>query len=65
MCYSIDFRKKVLSVREKENLTFKQTAVRFDIGIASITRPDFDKKNSSSRRQRLFFAQLFSTTLFL
>lgn len=38
MCYTIDFRKKVLSVREKENLTFKQTAVRFDIGIASITR---------------------------
>jgi transposase len=44
MTYSIDFRSpvpigyKVLSVREKEDLTIAQVAKRFYIGIASVTR---------------------------
>jgi transposase len=38
MTYSLDFRKKVLSIKETENLSFAQTAKRFDIGIASIVR---------------------------
>jgi transposase len=38
MTYSIDFRKKVLSVKEKEGLTIEETAKRFDIGVASIVR---------------------------
>jgi transposase len=38
MTYSIDFRQKVLSVKEQENLTGAETAVRFGIGVASITR---------------------------
>ena len=36
MSYSIDFRKKVLSLKEKEKLTFEETAKRFDIAKASI-----------------------------
>jgi len=38
MTYSIDFRQKVLWIKEQENLTGTETAVRFGIGVASITR---------------------------
>ena len=36
MTYSIDFRKKVLSTRAKEGLSFAQTAQRFGISINSL-----------------------------
>jgi transposase len=36
MTYSIDFRKKVLSIREKEGLSFIQIAKRFDISPNSV-----------------------------
>lgn len=32
MTYSLDFRKKVLAVKERENLNFEDVALRFDIG---------------------------------
>ena len=38
MTYSTHYRQKVLSTRTKEGLTIAQTAQRFNIGIASITR---------------------------
>ena len=38
MTYSIDFRRHVLSVKEKENLTFQQTAERFCIPIRNLFR---------------------------
>ena len=38
MTHSIDFRRKVLSVREKEGLTIAEVAERFCIGIASVVR---------------------------
>ena len=38
MSYSLDFRRKVLSVRKKEELTIAQVAERFDVGVASVTR---------------------------
>ena len=38
MTYSLDFRQKVLSVRERNNLTFQQVADRFSVGIASVVR---------------------------
>lgn len=38
MTYSSDFRRKVLSVREKEGLTIAQVAARFCVGVASVTR---------------------------
>lgn len=38
MTYSIDFRRKVLSVREKEGLTMQEVASRFDVGVASVMR---------------------------
>jgi len=38
MTYSIDFRRKVLSVREKEGLTIAEVADRFCVGIASVVR---------------------------
>ena len=38
MTYSLEFRRHVLSVREKEGLTFSQTAARFSVGIASLIR---------------------------
>ncbi len=38
MTYGIEFRRHVLSVREKEGLSFAQTASRFSVGVASLTR---------------------------
>lgn len=38
MTYSIDFRRKVLSVREKEDLTIAEVASRFCVGVASVVR---------------------------
>jgi len=38
MTYSLDFRRKVLSVREREGLTIAEAATRFGVGIASVTR---------------------------
>lgn len=38
MTYASSFRKHVLAVQRKESLTFKETAKRFRIGIASLTR---------------------------
>ena len=38
MTYSLDFRSKVLSVREKEELTIAEVAERFCVGVASVVR---------------------------
>lgn len=38
MTYPLKFRQQALAIREKENLTFAQTAVRFGVGIASVMR---------------------------
>ncbi|SFN12269.1 hypothetical protein SAMN05421863_11079, partial [Nitrosomonas communis] len=38
MTYPILFRRKVLSVREKENLSIAQVAKRLDVGVASVMR---------------------------
>lgn len=38
MTYSIDFRQKVLEIKNKEGLTFGETAKRFGVGIASLVR---------------------------
>lgn len=38
MSYNIEFRRHVLSIREKEGLTFDETAERFSVGIASLKR---------------------------
>ncbi len=38
MTYSIDFRKKVLAIKEKEQLTYEETAKRFQIGKTTLVR---------------------------
>jgi Transposase len=38
MTYSLDFRRKVLSVREADGPTMAEVAVRFDVGVASVVR---------------------------
>jgi len=38
MGYPLAFRQKVLRVREKENLSIKEVAARFCIGVASVMR---------------------------
>ena len=38
MTYSADFREKVLAIKEQEGLTQAEAAVRFGVGVASITR---------------------------
>ncbi len=36
MTHSFDFRKKVLSIKEKEALTLSETAIRFELGASTI-----------------------------
>ena len=36
MTYSLDFRRKVLSVRARDSLSFQQVSERFSIGVASV-----------------------------
>ena len=36
MTYSLDFRRKVLSVRVRDSLSFQQVSERFSIGVASV-----------------------------
>lgn len=38
MTYSLDFRTKVLTVRETENLTISEVSTRFGVGIATVVR---------------------------
>ena len=38
MTSSLDFRKKILTIKEKECLNFREVATRFHIGVASIVR---------------------------
>ena len=38
MTYSSDFRKKVLSIKSKDQLSMIETAKRFGIGVASVMR---------------------------
>ncbi|NJO16272.1 MAG: hypothetical protein HC877_11120 [Thioploca sp.] len=38
MTYSIDFRKKVLSIKAQENLIFSQVSEQFGVGQASVVR---------------------------
>ena len=38
MTYSLNFRQKVLAIKEQEGLTGKEASVRFGIGEANITR---------------------------
>ena len=38
MTYSVDFRKKVFAIKEKEGLSHRQTAARFGLGTSTLTR---------------------------
>ena len=38
MTYSTDFRRKVMAIKEQENLSHAETAERFGIGIADVAR---------------------------
>ena len=49
MTYSLDFRLKVLSVKEKESLSVVETAERFCVGLASIVR--WSKKAEPQKRR--------------
>ncbi|ASV34471.1 transposase [Candidatus Hamiltonella defensa] len=55
MSYSVDFRQKVLKIREKEGLSIKQTAQCFHVGTASITRglKLIEPAPCSSRRRKI------------
>lgn len=48
MTYVLSFPKHVLRIQQKETLSFKETAKRFGIGIASLIR--WHKKVEPSRR---------------
>lgn len=55
MAYSLDFIRKVLSVREKEGLTIVEVANRFSIGVASVVRwiKNVDRKPQGFRKHKI------------
>lgn len=55
MTYSIDFRRKVLSVREREELTIAEVAERFGVGVASVVRwlKDIEIKPHGPRKRKI------------
>ena len=38
MSYSLDFRRHVMSLRQREGLSFSATATRFGVGVATLKR---------------------------
>lgn len=38
MTYSLDYRKRVFKIKDKEKLTYKEVAQRFAVGIATLFR---------------------------
>jgi len=38
MTYSLDYRKRVLKIKQTEGLTYEETSQRFKVGIASLFR---------------------------
>ena len=52
MTYPISFRRHVLAVKEREGLTFSQTAERFAVGIASVVRWSGKLEPKTYRREK-------------
>ncbi|MGG2142908.1 IS630 transposase-related protein [Symbiopectobacterium sp. RP] len=54
MSYSIDFRRKVISTREEEGLSIRETAKQFRIGPASVSRwiNQIASKASTTRQRK-------------
>ena len=55
MSYSLDFRRKVLEVRQREGLSIAQVAERFAVGKASVMRwlKRIERKPSGFRKRKL------------
>lgn len=55
MAYSLDFRRQVLAVRERDRLSITQVAERFAVGKASVMRwlKQIERKPSGFRRRKL------------
>lgn len=51
MTYSLDFRKKVLSVRAKEDLSFERVSIRFGISKSSVVRWDKEIEAKKNRNK--------------
>ena len=49
MTYSVDFRQKVLFIRQRDELTLQAAADRFDVGVATIVRWNKQLEPKASR----------------
>ncbi|MGG2141830.1 IS630 transposase-related protein [Symbiopectobacterium sp. RP] len=60
MSYSIDFRRKVISIREEEGLSIRETAKQFRIGPASVSRwiNQIASKASTTRQRKIDKSEL-------
>ncbi|MGG2141839.1 IS630 transposase-related protein [Symbiopectobacterium sp. RP] len=60
MSYSIDFRVKVISTREEEGLSIRETAKQFRIGPASVSRwiNQIASKASTTRQRKIDKSEL-------
>ena len=53
MTYSVDFRKKILLVKEQEDLTFSEVSKRFCVGVASVVRWSKNIESKYKRNKRM------------
>ena len=54
MTYSVDFRKKALAIKAKENISFEATARRFDISKSALQRWSKDIEPKKTRNKKPF-----------
>ncbi len=60
MSYPVEVRRHILAVRLKEGLTYEQTAARFGVGIASLTRwsKRLERKTPEGRPRKIALEKL-------
>ncbi len=60
MTHPLKFRQHVLAIREKEGLTFEQTATRFGVGVASVVRwsKRIEPDQSKPRKRKIDLKEL-------
>jgi len=51
MTYSLDFRERIMKIKEEEDLTFEKTSKRFGIGIRTLFRWQRDIEPKTTRNK--------------
>jgi transposase len=60
MSYSLDFRRRVMSLRNREGLSFSSTAERFGVGVATLKRwaKHIEPRSYKRKKRKIDLARL-------